>query len=339
MALEGLRAKKRLLWRLFLSGFGLLGLYHYWFKIFRLFEVFIPMGICPMAIMPLLKDNFTGVLRHWARPEVLTCTSWGAPIIWDETFDPHVAEREARRQNLTIGLTVFAVGRYLEKYLEHFLVSAEQYFMVGQNVVYYVFTDRPEAVPHVALGQGRLLRVKPVRREKRWQDVSMARMLTLHEALGGQLGREADYVFCLDVDQYFSGNFGPEVLADLVAQLHAWHFRWPRWMLPYERDKRSAAALSLSEGDFYYHAAVFGGSVAALLKLTAHCATGQQLDREHGIEARWHDESHLNKFFWLSKPTKLLSPEFCWAEEIGWRPEIHHPRLIWAPKEYALVRT
>lgn len=46
-----------------------------------------------------------------ARPEVLTCTSWGAPIIWDETFDPHVAEREARRQNLTIGLTVFAVGR------------------------------------------------------------------------------------------------------------------------------------------------------------------------------------------------------------------------------------
>ncbi|EDL80509.1 alpha 1,3-galactosyltransferase 2 (isoglobotriaosylceramide synthase), isoform CRA_b [Rattus norvegicus] len=111
MALEGLRAKKRLLWRLFLSAFGLLGLYHYWFKIFRLFEVFIPMGICPMAIMPLLKDNFTGVLRHWARPEVLTCTSWGAPIIWDETFDPHVAEREARRQNLTIGLTVFAVGR------------------------------------------------------------------------------------------------------------------------------------------------------------------------------------------------------------------------------------
>jgi len=29
------RAKKRLLWRLFLSAFGLLGLYHYWFKIFR----------------------------------------------------------------------------------------------------------------------------------------------------------------------------------------------------------------------------------------------------------------------------------------------------------------
>lgn len=228
--------------------------------------------------------------------------------------------------------------RYLEKYLEHFLVSAEQHFMVGQNVVYYVFTDRPEVVPYVALGQGRLLRVKRVQRERRWQDVSMARMPTLHEALGGQLGQEADFVFCLDVDQYFTGNFGPEVLADLVAQLHARHYRWPRWVLPYERDKRSAAALSLSEGDFYYHAAVFGGSVAALLKLTAHCASGQQLDHKRGIEALWHDESHLNKFFWLSKPTKLLSPEFCWTEEIIWRREIHHPRLLWAPKEYMLVR-
>lgn len=166
----------------------------------------------------------------------------------------------------------------------------------------------------------------------------MARMPTLHQALGGQLGQEADYVFCLDVDQYFTGNFGPEVLGDLVAQLHAWHYHWPRWLLPYERDKRSAAALSFSEGDFYYHAAVFGGSVAGLLRLTAHCARGQQLDREHGIEALWHDESHLNKFFWLSKPTKLLSPEFCWAEEIDSRTEIRHPRLLWAPKEYTLVR-
>lgn len=46
-----------------------------------------------------------------ARPEVLTCTPWGAPIIWDGIFDPDVAKQEATQQNLTIGLTVFAVGR------------------------------------------------------------------------------------------------------------------------------------------------------------------------------------------------------------------------------------
>nr|XP_004665207.1 alpha-1,3-galactosyltransferase 2 [Jaculus jaculus] len=340
MALKGLRARKRLWWPrlLLLSALGFLGLLLYRTAVVRQLEVFIPMGVCPSAIMPLVRDNFTGVLRHWARPEVLTCTSWGAPIIWDGTFEPDVAQQEARRQNLTIGLTVFAVGRYLEKYLESFLKTAEQHFMVGQRVVYYVFTDRPAAVPGVELGPGRRLRVEPVAREPRWQDVSMARMRTLHEALAGRLGREADFVFCLDVDQRFVGDFGPEALADLVAQLHAWHYRWPRWLLPYERDRRSAAALRPGEGDFYYHAALFGGRVAALRALTAHCARGQRRDRERGVEALWHDESHLNQFLWRHKPTKLLSPEFCWAPEVGRRMEIRRPRLLWAPKEYALVR-
>ncbi|KAF4014025.1 hypothetical protein G4228_005489 [Cervus hanglu yarkandensis] len=258
----------------------------------RHLEVLIPMGVCPPARTPLLRDNFTGPLHPW----------------------------------------------YLEKYLERFLETAEQHFMVGQRVVYYVFTERPAAVPRVRLGPGRRLRVERVARERRWQDVSMARMRALHAALAGRLGREARFVLCMDVDQHFSGAFGPEALAESVAQLHAWHYRWPRRLLPFERDARSAAALGPGEGDFYYHAAVFGGSVAALRRLTAHCARGLRRDRARGLEARWHDESHLNKFFWLHKPAKLLSPEFCWSPNIGRRAEIRRPRLLWAPKEYALLR-
>nr|XP_008528709.1 PREDICTED: alpha 1,3-galactosyltransferase 2 [Equus przewalskii] len=189
---ERLRAWKRSFWRLILLALGLSGLLLYGLPVVRHLEVLIPMGICPLARRPL-RDNFTGPLQPWARPEVLTCTSWGAPIIWDGTFDPDVAQQKAVEQNLTIGLTVFAVGR-------------------------------------------------------------------------------------------------------------------------------------------------FGGSVAALRGLTAHCARGQRQDRARGLEARWHDESHLNKFFWLHKPAKVLSPEFCWSPDIGRRAEIRRPRLLWAPKEYALVR-
>ncbi|XP_008585308.1 PREDICTED: alpha 1,3-galactosyltransferase 2 [Galeopterus variegatus] len=263
---EGLRAWKRTFWQLILLALGLLYLLLYGIPIVRHLEVLIPMGVCSSATMPL-RDNFTGVLLPWARPEVLTCTSWGAPIIWDGTFNPDMAQQEAGKQNLTIGLTVFAVGRYLEKYLARFLETAEQHFMVGQRVVYYVFTERPASVPRVLLGAGRRRR-----------------------------------------------------------------------LLPFERNARSAAALAPGEGDFYYHAAVFGGSVAALRELTAHCARGMQRDRASGLEARWHDESHLNKFFWLHKPAKVLSPEYCWSPDIGPRTEIHRPRLLWAPKEYTLLR-
>lgn len=100
--------------------------------------------------------------------------------------------------------------RYLEKYLAHFLKTAEQHFMVGQRVVYYVFTEGPAAVPRVRLGPGRRLR---------WQNVSMLRMRALHAALGGRLGPEARCLRCADVDQHFSGTFGSEALAESVAQL------------------------------------------------------------------------------------------------------------------------
>ncbi|KAM9106669.1 LOW QUALITY PROTEIN: alpha-1,3-galactosyltransferase 2 [Megaptera novaeangliae] len=312
---------------LILSALGLLGLLLHGLPVVRHLEVLTPMGVCPLARMSLLRDNFTGPLHPWARPQVPTCTCWGAPIIWDGTFDPDVAQQEAVQQNLTIGLTVFAVGRYLEKYLVRFLETAEQHFMVGQRVVYYVFTEGPVAVPRVRLGPGRRLRVERAARERRWQNVSMARMRTLHAALGGRLGREARFVFCMAVDQHFSGTFGPEALAGSVAQLHAWHYRWRRRLLPFERDARSAAALGPGEGDFY-HAAVFGGSVAALRQLAAYCV--------RGLEVRWHDESHLNKFFWLHKPAKLLSPEFCWSPDISCRAEIRRPQLI-ETKEYALL--
>jgi hypothetical protein len=108
---EGLRTK-RIIWRLILLALGLLGLFLYGLPRIRYLEIYIPMGVCPSAIMSLLRDNFTGVLHPWARPEVLTCTSWGAPIIWDGTFNPDIAQQVAGQQNLTIGLTVFAVGRY-----------------------------------------------------------------------------------------------------------------------------------------------------------------------------------------------------------------------------------
>ncbi|XP_059233161.1 alpha-1,3-galactosyltransferase 2 isoform X2 [Mustela nigripes] len=270
---------------------------------------------------------------------LLGLLQYGLPIVRHlEALIPMGVCPSARMALLRDNFTGLLNPWYLEKYLARFLETAERHFMLGQRVVYYVFTERPAAVPRVALAPGRRLRVERVARERRWQDVSMQRMHTLHEALGGRLGREAHFVLCMDVDQHFRGAFGPEVLAESVAQLHAWHYHWPRRLLPYERDARSAAALAPGDGDFYYHAAVFGGSVAALRGLTAHCARGLQRDRERGLEARWHDESHLNKFFWLHKPAKVLSPEFCWSPEIGRRAEIRRPRLLWAPKEYAALR-
>lgn len=45
------------------------------------------------------------------RPEVLTVTPWKAPIVWEGTYDTALLEKHYARRKLTVGLTVFAVGK------------------------------------------------------------------------------------------------------------------------------------------------------------------------------------------------------------------------------------
>ncbi|CAM5109817.1 unnamed protein product, partial [Natator depressus] len=53
-------------------------------------------------------------LTNWfncsARPEVSTLTDWSAPIVWDGTFKRSVLEDYYSKRNVTVGLTVFAIG-------------------------------------------------------------------------------------------------------------------------------------------------------------------------------------------------------------------------------------
>ncbi|MEQ2256975.1 hypothetical protein ILYODFUR_029573 [Ilyodon furcidens] len=88
----------------------------------------------------------------------------------------------------------------------------------------------------------------------------------------------------------------------------------------------------MTEGDYYYPAAIFGGTCEKVKALADYCYVNIMEDKLHDVEALWHDESHLNKYFWLNKPTKLLSPEYCWDNFISDTTDILIKRLVWAPK-------
>lgn len=308
---------------------------------FRFLEGLIPMEKCHLPKGFKLRpgthaDNY---LDYWTRTDVQTCTQWKAPIIWDGTFNATVYDEMYKKQNIVIGLTVFAVGNYLDMFLERFLVSADEHFMPGFPVIYYVFVDDLAKLRRISarLSNRGILREVAVEKQRRWQDNSMSRMKLIKELIETRVNNEANYIFCFDVDQHFSGRFGTEALGDSVALLHSWFYRRPRFMYPYETNPLSAASLQ-SRGDFYYHAAVFGGTWQNVRRLTEACHKGIVEDKQRKVEARWHDESHLNKYFWLNKPTKILSPEYCWDPFIGWRTDIHIFRLQWASKQYEASR-
>ncbi|XP_036957095.1 alpha-1,3-galactosyltransferase 2-like isoform X2 [Acanthopagrus latus] len=300
---------------------------------------FLPMDKCPLERADLLSLEYSvdATLDIWSRPDVQTCTSWKAPILWDGMFDPDLYDQTHRNEGTSVALTVFAVGRYLEAYLETFLNSSEQHFMLGLPVTYYVFTDLPEKMPDIKLAPQRSIKVIKVERHSRWQDVSMMRMKTISEVIESDIRHHCTHVFCFDVDQVFTGRFGSEAVGDSVALLHAYFYRLPRNLYTYDRNPKSKAYMEV--GDFYYHAAVFGGSWKWVKALTEACYQGIMEDKKNKVEALWHDESHLNKYMWLHKPSRVLSPEYCWDPNIGNRSEIRVTRLQWAPKHYEALRT
>ncbi|XP_024860008.1 alpha-1,3-galactosyltransferase 2-like isoform X1 [Kryptolebias marmoratus] len=299
----------------------------------------LPMEKCAFESAKMLKlDNVADVtLDLQSRDDIQTCTSWRAPIIWEGMFDPHHYDQKHKEEGSSVALTVFAVGSYLEVYLETFLKSSEHYFMLGLPVSYYVFTDTPEKVPNIELGPQRRLKVIKVEKYTRWQDISMMRMKIISDTIESDIRHRCTHVFCFDVDQVFTWRFGPEALGDSVALLHSYYYRLPKKLFTYDRNPKSKAYMET--GDFYYHAAVFGGTWKSVKALTDACYKGIMEDKENNVEALWHDESHLNKYFWLHKPSRILSPEYCWDTRIGYRRDIQVFRLIWAPKHYDTLRT
>ncbi|XP_026176328.1 N-acetyllactosaminide alpha-1,3-galactosyltransferase-like [Mastacembelus armatus] len=300
---------------------------------------FSPVDSEPVAVEKEVMQNINlnNTLNFGARPQVKTLTSWNAPIIWEGMFDAKVYDQTHAQIHSTVALTVFAVGRYLDAYLKTFLTSAEQHFMMGLPVTYYVFTDVPHQVPEIQLAPQRSLKVIKVEKHSRWQDISMMRMKTIADVIESEIRHHFRYVFCFDVDQVFKGRFGSEALGDSVALLHAHYYKLPKERYTYDRNPKSKAFMET--GDFYYHAAIFGGLCESVKKMADECYLSIMEDKINNVEALWHDESHLNKYFWLNKPSRLLSPEYCWDESIGDKTDIQVTRLVWAPKHYETLRT
>ncbi|XP_072604266.1 histo-blood group ABO system transferase 2 isoform X1 [Vulpes vulpes] len=270
------------------------------------------------------------------RADVLVLTPWFAPIVWEGVFDSAILDAQFR--NTTIGLTVFAIKKYVV-FLELFLQTAEKHFMVGHRVIYYVFTDRPADVPRVPLAEGRQVVVLEVRNYARWQEVSMHRMEMISNFSQQRFLHEVDYLVCMDVDMKFCDHVGVEILSPLFGTLHPGFYGAAREAFTYERRPQSQAYIPRDEGDFYYAGGFFGGSVVEVLQLTTACHQAMVVDQANGLEAVWHDESHLNKYLLYHKPTKVLSPEYLWDEQMQQRPPfLRKLRYVAVPKNHAEIR-
>ncbi|NXU15296.1 BGAT1 transferase, partial [Pardalotus punctatus] len=244
------------------------------------------------------------------RWDVLVLTPWLAPIVWEGTFSRDILNAQYVQKNLVTGVVTFAVEKYWF-FIHGFMRSANKYFLAGHQVNFYLFTDSPEKISHLQMAPENNLFVIPVQNHSRWQDISTSRMDVISTYIHSQFQYEVDYLYSIDIDVQLLAHIGVEIIDALVGTITAHPEN-----KAYETRPESRAAVPEGEGDFYYTASFYGGSVSEVYKLTRACSKGIMEDRERGIEARWHDESHLNKYLLYHKPTRLLSPEYYWDTEL-----------------------
>ena len=207
-------------------------------------------------------------------------------------------------------LLIIATGEKYRRYADGLIASAEKFF-----------------VPHdiVMWGDGQFPNDADIRITKPGLGYPQE---TLHRyntfMRHSILLNSYDQLFYIDADMEFVSEIRPEYIFSegITATLH------PGYVgtcgTP-ERDPRSTACLPPQIQNAYYCGGFVGGKASEFLRMANRLATNVLTDDANHVIARWHDESHLNRYLCFQQPAKILSPEYCYPENFK-----GHYESLWA---------
>lgn len=205
---------------------------------------------------------------------------------------------------MKVGLLIIATNKYTN-FLQPLITSADQYFLKDHDVTYYVFsnlsvdikTDRKVVYIHVE--------------HKEWPWMTLGRYKIFSD---NSHKYDDDYLYYCDADMRFVGEVGDEILSDRVATQHPGYFN--RRGTP-EINPQSTAFVDPTEEMQYFAGGFNGGTRYEYLEMASQISSNIETDFSNGIISIWHDESHMNRYFIDNKPTKILSPSYCYGESMN----------------------
>lgn len=124
-----------------------------------------------------------------------------------------------------------------------------------------------------------------------------------------------DYCFYMDSDMLVVNDINiDELISDSVGVIHPGFFNVSPDNYTYDRNKNSTAYIPLGKGKTYYQGCFQGGSSLFFTNMCEKLYKNIKKDLKRNIIALYHDESHLNKYFYKNPPTKELSPDYCFPK-------------------------
>jgi hypothetical protein len=231
-----------------------------------------------------------------------------------------------------VAVCIVATGKYIQL-ADAFIKSARPFFLPNHSVTYVLFSDSELVGEDI---------IWIYEKKEPWPFATLMRLKMY--AKQKELLSHFDYLFAIDADMLCVDYVGDEILSERVATSH------PAYTFPrngpgpeFDSNKDSCAYIPKEEQVIpYFAGAFFGGTAAEFLQTVQVCSEMIDLNLSKGIIAQYHDETHLNWYFRKYKPTKILSPSYCYPDDFfAKRWALHkkfRKKILCLEKPHALYR-
>jgi histo-blood group ABO system transferase len=215
-----------------------------------------------------------------------------------------------------IGLLLIATGKY-DLFVSQLLDGASEFFLSGHNVTYFLFTDSEKDYK-----EKNLIKIKIPHKPWPYPTLDRYKNFSDHK----DLLEKQDYLFYCDIDMRFVNIVGDEILSQSVSTIHPGHYGSRG--AP-ETNPDSLAYVGPNENLIYFAGGFQGGEAKEFLRMSAELYKRIEIDKKNNIIAKWHDESHMNRWRIDNPPTKILDCGYCYQVSLGRlgiRPQV--PRIL-----------
>ena len=204
-----------------------------------------------------------------------------------------------------------------------FYKNCEENFITDVDKNYYVFTDNDEIlnikqsnintyyIPKLTWPLDTLLRFKYFLKAK-------SRL------------EENDFLFFFNANVLFNTKiskeeFLPSWKNNFTVVLHWWLKKFPFFLLPYERNKKSHAYISYFTYWKYFQWSINGGKTEKFLDFISWADENINRDLNKNIIPKVHDESLLNRYMIWRDDVKILDVDYNYPE---WSNLKYSPKII-----------